>query len=315
MTLSELLSKRLILLSGKGGVGKTTMVLCLGLMASRLKKKTLIVEMNSTERVAPYFGLKKIGHKEIPLAPYLTGINLDPHECFEEYVLNQIRFKKIFDLFINNRFVTSFLNAVPGFNELLMIGKVYDLEKQTKGKVKKEKLYDLIIVDGPSTGHGISAFEVPTVVTRMVKVGPIKKHASHILDLLNDRERCAYSVVTLAEEMPVVEATELVQLIDQNLKIQLGPLFLNNVHRTGLTGSDIKKLTPMVNDPNDPLHPYYAYAQLDYERSKLNQHYKEELISRNKNREVIVVPHLLHPIALATDLKPIVDQWVGEDHV
>ncbi|MDO8519394.1 MAG: ArsA-related P-loop ATPase, partial [Deltaproteobacteria bacterium] len=140
--MKSLLDKRLILLSGKGGVGKTTIALCLGLASALLKKKTLIVEMNSTERVAPYFGLKEIGHKEIPLSPYLTGINLNPHDCFEEYVLMQIKFKAIFDTFINNRFVTAFLNAVPGLNELLMIGKIFDLERQAKRFPRHTPLYD-----------------------------------------------------------------------------------------------------------------------------------------------------------------------------
>src|SRR3989338_4128625 len=121
MSLASLFDRRLILLSGKGGVGKTTIALSLGLAAANLKKKTLIIEMNSTERVAPYFGLKEIGHKEIPLAPYLTGINLNPQDCFEEFVLSRIKFKTIFDIFINNRFVTAFLSAVPGLNDLLMI--------------------------------------------------------------------------------------------------------------------------------------------------------------------------------------------------
>ena len=112
MNLNQLLNKRLILLSGKGGVGKTTVAATLALAASKLKKNVLLIEMGSTERVAPLFGLSQIGHEEVALSPRITGINLDPKECFEEYVLRQIKFKKIYDIFINNRFVTYFLNII-----------------------------------------------------------------------------------------------------------------------------------------------------------------------------------------------------------
>lgn len=310
MTLSQLIEKSLILLSGKGGVGKTTVAICLALSAAGLKKNTLIVEMNSTERVAPYFGLKEIGHRELPLAPYLTGINLNPHDCFEEYVLMQIRFKRIFDTFINNRFVTAFLNAVPGLNELLMLGKIFALERQVTKGAQSAPLYDLIIVDGPATGHGVSAFEVPFIVNRAVRMGPIKKQSERMISLFTDTQKSIFCAVALSEEMPVVETGELISQVRSKLKINVGPVFLNNLYSCDLTDGEIEKISRLDVKIDDPIYPYIAYSRLHASRSHLNHFYSEELEKRNPGIEVIPIPHLYGGVDSYRDLMPIVDDWV-----
>ncbi len=312
--LSDLLDKRLILLSGKGGVGKTTLAVSLALAASRLKKRTLIVEMNSTERVAPYFGLTQIGHHEIALAPYLTAINLSVASCFEEYVVAQIRFKKLFDAFFNNKFVTSFLNAIPGFNELLMIGKIFELERQVKNKASGELLYDLIIVDSPATGHGVSTFEVPKIVTEAVRIGPIKNQAGKILDLLTDPKKTAFCVVSLPEEMPVVESTELIASVKKRLGIRIGCLFLNAVYPQRFTKTEADQINREQKGLEEELYPYFAYARLYSERSKLHDYYEKELAQLNKGIECIKLPYVFEPMTKAKDLYPLVEELLGHDH-
>lgn len=303
----ELFNKRLILISGKGGVGKTTVAVTLGLAAAQLKKRTLLVEMNSTERIAPLFGLTSIGHHEIPLSPYLTGINLDPRACFEEYVLLQLRFKTLYNAFFNNRFVSSFLNAVPGLNELLMIGKIYDLERQVKTRLTDEKLYDLIIVDGPATGHGVSSFEVPKIVSEAVKVGPLKTQSENILKLLTNPQKTVFSAVTLAEEMPVVETIELVSLIKERLKISLGPLFINAVGSTDFDNEEQKEIKKKFPEADSPLYPYFAYSRLAFERAALNESYRKELTKKLSGMESITFPYSYEEITRSKDLKPLVE--------
>lgn len=306
------MAKRLILLSGKGGVGKTTMAVALGLLAARLKKKTLILEMNSTERVAPYFGLKEIGHREVPLSPYISGININPHDCFEEYVLMQIRFRAIYETFINNRFVTAFLNAVPGFNELLMIGKIYDLERQAKRMLSREKLYDLIIVDGPATGHGVSAFEVPQVVHEMVHVGPLRSQSENILKLVNDPKKTAFSAVTLPEEMPMVECSELLSMIRKRLGIGLGPVFINNIKPSPFENSEEEKILARSTSDEDPLYPYFSATRLTIDQGRRQE---EEILSFKKENpaiDTVAVAHLEEPPTSHTDLEPIVSEWLKD---
>ncbi len=312
MTLEQLFNKRLILLSGKGGVGKTTVAVLLALLAARLKKNVLLVEMNSTERIAPYFGLSEIGPREIPLSPFISGINLNPHDCFEEYVLMQIRFKALFDTFINNRFVTTFLNAVPGLNDLLMIGKIYDFERKKKGVTKKDPLYDLIIVDGPATGHGVSSFEVPSIVSQAVHVGPLKKQSDNVDQLLRDPQKTVFCAVTTAEEMPVAETAELIKMVNHRLNILMGPIFLNDFNERILSDKDMESIEAQTPSKQDALFPYFMAAHLSYRRALLNEQYKSLLIEQNPKLNFVTIPHLDDFLPSINCLKPLVDGLKAE---
>lgn len=310
MNLSQLLTKRLILLSGKGGVGKTTIAVLLSLVASRLKKNVLIVEMNSTERVAPFFDVNEIGYRELPLAPFVSGINLNPKDCFEEFVLNRVRFKGIFDIFINNRFVTNFLGAAPGLNEILMLGKIFELEKQKKRKIFKQNAYDLIIVDAPATGHGVSTFEVPQVLKKAALVGPLRSYSDKIIQLLIDPEKTAFCVVTMPEEMPVVESCELITQVRQKLQIPMGVVFMNQFHQSPISDEEMKMIKKEKITPQDELYPYFAYSKLDYQRAQLNQYYYEEFLKKDLGLDIIKIPRVYQKLTSANSLKVLVDSLV-----
>lgn len=314
MKFAQLLTKRLILLSGKGGVGKTTMAVLLALAASRLKKHALIVEMNSTERVAPFFDVNEIGYREVPLAPFVSGINLNPKDCFEEFVLSRVRFKGIFDIFINNRFVSNFLGAAPGLNEILMLGKIFELEKQKKGKIFKQNAYDLIIVDAPASGHGVSTFEVPQVLKKAAFVGPLRSYSDKIIGLLVDPEKTAFCVVTMPEEMPVVESCELITQVRQKLQIPMGLIFMNQFHESQISNEEVKIIEKEKITSQDSLYPYFVYSKLDYQRAQLNQYYYEELLKKDLGLEIIQVPRIYKKLNSSSSLKELVNNLMELTH-
>lgn len=299
MTIKDLLTKRLVLVSGKGGVGKTTVAVLLAQIAAKLGKKTLIVEMNSSDRVAPLFGLTSIGHKETSVAPNIAAINLNPKQCFEEYVLKHIRFKSIYKTFFNNTFVSNFLDAVPGLNDALMLGKIYELEQMQQAKVQDELEYDFIIVDAPATGHGLSALEVPNVLKSAVKIGPLHKHAICILDLLGDHTKTAFCLVTLAEEMPVAESIEYIQSLKEKTQLNFGPAFINAVH------PDISKIK--LPKEQQEIVDLVRFYDLTRSRAQLNQDYISILRKKLTDFDFVTLPYLFHEIRNIKDIKPLLD--------
>lgn len=301
MQLTELLSKRLIFISGKGGVGKTTVCILLAKLAASQKKKTLLIEMNSSGRIAPLFGADP-SDEEIPLGPYISTINLTPKNCFEEYVLMQIRFKTIYEVFFNNKFVTNFINATPGLSEVLLLGKIYDLERQKQSKLSNKPLYDLIIVDMPATGHGLSAMEVPHVIESAVKVGPLHSNAQKMNQLFGNAEKTAFSLVTLAEEMPVTETKEYADALKAKTNVHFGPLFINNIM------PEVPSIQTKAKNVPEDLKIYWQYYDLAWHRHELNQNYLSELEKLFPDFNKINLPMQFHELNTVKDFDPLVHQ-------
>lgn len=283
MTLHDLLAKRLVFVSGKGGVGKTTVAVLLGLIAAKKKKRVLLVEMNSSGRLAPIFQAGEIGYEETALAPSISGTNLSPKRCLEEFVIKQVRFRALYQTFFNNKYVTNFLSATPGLSEVLMLGKIYELERQLKNRMFREYQYDFIVVDAPATGHGLSMLEVPQVLERAVKVGPLHKKAVNINEILADRERTAFCLVTLAEEMPFSESLEYVRDLRAKTQIHFGPLFVNAV---------MPRLPRFALPQGLPegLGLYGEYYRLARERGDLNDAYVKKITEAFADFECIILP-------------------------
>lgn len=297
MTLRELLKKRLVFVSGKGGVGKSTLTTTLGLLAAKQKKRVLLIEMNSSGRIPPLFSKKSAVHKNIELRSRLTTINIDPKKCFEEYVLQRIRFKALYKTFFNNNLVTNFLHAVPGLHDILLLGKIYELEQL-------DNEYDFIVVDAPATGHGLSALEVPKVLQEAVKIGPLKNHADDILSLLANHEKTAFCLITLAEEMPVTESFEYMQALKERTELQFGPLFINAV---------VPPLEPIKKPSNlDPeLAPFWQFYQLTQDRSSLNHGYLKTIDDLFSDFDKITLPFQFKDLKKAADLNSLVDVLKG----
>lgn len=301
MNLSSLLDKKLILLSGKGGVGKTTIATSLGLLAAKKGKKTLIIEMNSTDRVGPFFGVDQVGHQEIEVSSNLNIINLSPQDCFEEYVLRQIPLKRLVDFFVKSKYVTYFLNAVPGFNELLMMGKIIDLILPNKKKQSPE--YDLVIVDGPATGHGVSVFEIPKVVYEMVESGPLHHQSKKMVEVLKDSSLTAFSAVSIAEEMPVNETCDLLNNLGEKVDINLGPVFMNQISENPLNSTEEKKINDLKDDSS-----IKKIVKFELGRAKLNQQYLKEFKKLKPELKVIEIGELDSRPVNFLDLNPIIKQ-------
>jgi anion-transporting ArsA/GET3 family ATPase len=225
----SLLDKRLIFVTGKGGVGKSTVAAALGVAAVRRGKRAIICEVAQQERMSRVFERQGVGYHETEISPNLFAFSIDPQRALEEYLLLQIRIRALYELMFRNRIFTYFAAATPGLRELVTIGKVWELA-QLDRRVKRAGKYDLVIVDAPATGHGLGLLRTPRTFGDIARVGPVKRQADTINDFVTDPNLTGVCAVAWPEEMPVNETLDLQRRLDDELGMDLDRVFMNGIY-------------------------------------------------------------------------------------
>jgi anion-transporting ArsA/GET3 family ATPase len=236
----SLLDKRLIVVTGKGGVGKTTVAAALGLIAARAGKRTVICEVAEQERLADLFGVDASGHEERKLAEDLHTVSVDPERAKEEWLRYQLKSGTLAGVLGGSSVFRYLSAAAPGLSELVTIGKVWDLaqlERRTGGSV-----FDLAIVDAPATGHGIAMLRAPSTYAGVARVGPIRRQALQIDRFLRDRRRTGVVVVALPEEMPVNETLDIERRLREEMEMAIDRAIVNALYPERFTGEEAKRL-------------------------------------------------------------------------
>ncbi len=225
----SLLDRRLIVVTGKGGVGKTTVSCALAEAARRAGKRVLLAETAAIESVASRFEVRPapLGYAGRALRPGLHAIHVDPHEALADYVRLQTGLGAVTDRVLQTEIFQQLLEAAPGWRELIMLGKVWHLEQ--KRSDRGGPFYDLLIVDAPATGHGLTFLDVPRVVQQALQAGPLSRHAGWVEELVHDRERTLLLPVTLAEELPVAETVELIERARSEIDIAVDRIVVNGL--------------------------------------------------------------------------------------
>lgn len=230
MSLTALLRKRLLIVSGKGGVGKSTVCAAMALIAARQGQRVLTIEIDSKERISQLFGVAEVGHEGRQVYENIWAMNLRPSQVMDDFVATQVPLRRVLNQVLQSQIYRYFVAAAPGLKELVTLGKIMVLEEATQSKRSQTPEWDFIIIDAPATGHGISFLRVPYLVCDTLKMGPVYKQARKIVNLLTDKRRTAFLLVTLAEEMPVNEAIEMYHTIQDELGIPLAHLIINGVY-------------------------------------------------------------------------------------
>jgi Mrp family chromosome partitioning ATPase len=201
-----LLARRLAVVTGKGGVGKSTVAAALAIHAARSGKRVLVCEVNAQERIAPLLGARPSGPHVREVLPRLHTVNVTPHEAMREYGLKVLKFQTIYEAVFENRMVRHFLRVVPGLAELVMLGKILHEVRAVEGGRPR---WDLVIMDAPATGHAVQLLRVPQTLLDAFPPGPLRHDAEWMRALLLDPTITGIVLVTLAEEIPVNETIEL----------------------------------------------------------------------------------------------------------
>ncbi len=202
----SLLERTLLIVSGKGGVGKTTVAAAIGLAAAKRGRRSLIVEVAARREIPRLFGSPDADGGEAPLVPNLTSISIDPSKALEEYLILQLRVRAVVERLAESRAFSTIAAAAPGLRELVTLGKIWHLASQ-QGRDGSPR-YETIVVDAPATGQALALLEAPRRFSRIARVGRINDESRQIAELITDRERTAIVLVSRGEEMPVTEAIE-----------------------------------------------------------------------------------------------------------
>jgi len=229
VTGASLLERRLVIVTGKGGTGKSTVAAALGLAASRAGRRVLVAEMGRDEALVPLLdpGGPPAGHGGRELAPGLEALHIDPYEALAEYLGLQLGGTRLVRSVLRNQAFHQLMQAAPGWRELITLGKVWHLEQMRTPAGRAR--YDLIVVDAPATGHGVAFLNVPRVVASAVRTGPLRRHTLAVEEMLEDPVRTLLLPIALAEELPARETAELVRRVREEVGIAVDRVVVNRV--------------------------------------------------------------------------------------
>ncbi len=279
---SALYDRRLILVVGKGGVGRSTVAAAIAGQLAERGKKVLLFETNANDRFGNYFDKPPVGEKVTQLAPNLWAVNATPASALAEYGLMILKFQSIYEMVFENRVTKAFLRAIPGLDDYALLGKAwFHTTEEKRGK----PVYDTVVFDMPASGHSYSMLRVPWVIVDTVPEGPLTRDARTVKQLITDPKRTAVVLVTLAEEMPTNEAIELEQKLTA-LGIVPQQLVVNQVFPEHVpAGTPVARVVDtLANEASlpSPLAEVTAHATLSRDRRALNAQYLAEIAKRAK---------------------------------
>ena len=209
---------RVVIVAGKGGVGKTTVTAALALAATRAGRSALICEVEGKSGLAAAFGSDALEYDELQLDEQLTARTLAPDDAMVDY-LESHGMKRFSRRLAKSGALDVVATAVPGMKDILVLGKIKSLEQLPAA--------DLIVVDAPAAGHAITFLLAAQGLLDAIRVGPIRKQATEVVEMLTDATRCQVMLVTLPEETPVNELIETAFAVEDRAGVALGPVVVN----------------------------------------------------------------------------------------
>jgi anion-transporting ArsA/GET3 family ATPase len=289
----DLLDKRLVIVTGKGGVGKSTVALTLGLAAAARGKRTILCEVGAQERLSSAFHRAEVGFHEVEMAENLWAISVDPDESMREYVLLQLKVKAMRDLLFRSRIFTYLAAATPGLKELVTIGKLWELAQPDR-KVKGARSYDLVVVDAPATGHGVGFLQTPRTFAGIARVGPIHAQAETLDTFICNHRKTGVAIVAMPEEMPVNETAALERDLLDDVGVAVDRIIMNALYPERFSEPETRRLAELAGHPDGPARTA-CRAALSQSRRARSQREQLARLSELTSSPVTTLPFLFVP--------------------
>ena len=296
----NLFDRRVLLVTGKGGAGKTTIATALATAARDRGFKVLLIQLGREDNVGPIFDRTLPVYKETELEPGLWGMIIEPYLALHEYLVSAMKIQMVVDWFLENRVIQYLTQAAPGWRELITVGKIWQLEQKSVGYQKKP-LWDLLVVDAPATGHGITFLRVPQIILNTLKFGPVRQHTLAVQKLLMDPDRTLIVGVTLPEEMAVNEVFEIHRAAKETLQIPYGATVVNGFVSPVADRATEPLLTKLLKDEAamstlDRLapggrQPLLSAMNMRQARAELSAHYLAQ-VGQSIGGTIMTVPFL-----------------------
>jgi anion-transporting ArsA/GET3 family ATPase len=222
----ELLDRRCLLFTGKGGVGKSTMAAATALLAARNGRRVLLIEVDAKGDIPKQFEQKAVGFTPREVYPGVLAMAMDTEASLREYLKLNLRIPVLGKLGPLARVLDFVAEAAPGVKEILTIGKImWEVREAIEGRAD----FDMVVVDAAATGHIVAQLGAADAIQELVDVGPLSDQTRWVADLLADQNVTAVNIVTTPEEMPVTETIELVARLRAEVEVPLGVVIVNRV--------------------------------------------------------------------------------------
>jgi anion-transporting ArsA/GET3 family ATPase len=293
-----------LVLAGKGGVGKTTMTAAVARMAADAGKSVLIVELEGKSGIAAAFGRRDdLGYDEEALGEGVRARRLTPDDALVEY-LEDHGLKRVSKRLAHSGLLDVVATAIPGIRDILVLGKVKQLERA--------EVADLILVDAPATGHAITFLTSARGMVDAARGGPLRTQAQDVVELLSDPARCRVILVTLPEELPVSETIESAYTLEDKAGVQLGPVIVNacDPEPSGLDrpAAEVAAAAGLAADAVPPAH----VAALEAARAFRLARHGVSAEQLERLRRELPLPHLLVPAVEGDQIGPAETQVLAD---